>query len=47
MLKRIVVCILFLPALFGCLLWWPIEYLRFGKIDAMNTPIDKLARWAE
>lgn len=47
MLKRIVVLLLAPLALFSCFLWWPIEYVIRGKIDAMNTPMDRLARWAK
>ena len=45
--KRIVVCILFLPAILSCLIWWPLEYIIKGKLDVDNTPMDKLARWAK
>ena len=45
--KRIVVCILFVPSL----LWWmiqmPFEYIITGTVDPMNTPMDKLTRWAK
>ncbi len=45
-LKRIVVVVLAVPALLSCLMLWPIEYVRKGRIDAENTPMDRLTRWA-
>ena len=46
MTKRIVVLLLFVPAILWSVPWAAWKYLRHGKVDPMNTPMDKLIRWA-
>lgn len=45
--KRLIVCILFLPAMmYSMFIWIPYIYLRSGSVPT-KLPLDRLVEWAK